>query len=355
MTLSPRVGGATSKPTDASPSPASQRFASNSCVTTKMTYEFFNELIENFTLAQAGYGVTNIPNDPNALKKILDRLRTGGYDFDAGNIRLTSGLSTNNTDVTIGTGKLIFNANDWISYNDTTNSFEFNADSSVTSSTIRAGVLNSTDANIDTINERTPNNGVLIEGVRIKDSELFFNVDDKINYNDTTNSFEFYADGNINNSRIMTGSINFGEDTLNQYFENITFTATFYTGTTQITGSSGMTNVASYDARVSKIGNIVTVNISNIVWSVTGDIRGNVGTTLGTYPAITLAGESSIRGLPYNALKDSCGSVIGFYNNSGNSNTGSAYIIAGTNSIRFSDMGFGGGFGIRGVTITYMV
>jgi hypothetical protein len=88
MTLSPRVGGATSKPTDVSPSPAGQRYASNSCITTKMTYEFFNELIENFLQAQTGYSVTNVPNDPQALKKLLDALRTGGFEFTVGTVNL---------------------------------------------------------------------------------------------------------------------------------------------------------------------------------------------------------------------------------------------------------------------------
>lgn len=88
MTLSPRVGGATSKPTDVSPTPAGQRYASNTCVTTKMTYEFFNELIDIFLQAQTAYGVTNVANDIQSLKKILDALRTGGFDFTVGTVNL---------------------------------------------------------------------------------------------------------------------------------------------------------------------------------------------------------------------------------------------------------------------------
>jgi hypothetical protein len=156
----------------------------------------------------------------------------------------------------------------------------------------------------------------------------------------------------VSNSTItQVNAINFGNENLSLYRENVTFTATFFNGTTQITGSSGTSNVSSYDARVSIIGNVATVVISNIVWSV----GGACGTTLGTYPALTTTGEFSIRGLPYNALKDACGSIIGFYNGSGDVNVGSAYIIAGTNNIRFSTSGFQSTFGIRGVTITYMV
>ncbi len=102
MPLSPRVGGATSKPVDVSTSPASQRYASNTCTTTKMTYEFFNELIEMFTLAQVAYSVTNIPNDPNSLKKLLDAVRLGNYPFitsdisSAGTVNITIDSNDNN-------------------------------------------------------------------------------------------------------------------------------------------------------------------------------------------------------------------------------------------------------------------
>lgn len=478
MTLSPRVGGASSKPTDSSPSPVAQRYASNTCVTTKMTYEFFNELIENFTLAQVAYGVTNVPNDPNALKKLLDSVRTGGYNFTVGTLGMGGLLTTNNSGIHLGTGTLSFAGlgTDYITYNDSTNEFNFFADNSISNSVLKAGNLNIDSLNVNTINEKTANNGVAIEGVLIKDTEIYFGADDKVSFNNTTKTFLFSADANTDNSKILcgelkiaidsqgivsdsngirlfqntdsskgtyinsrgnvvvnidsnnvntdrvfyinknavdnsgenlfsvdedsllktyngdihlgsgkihfddynsdyiyhddvlnqyvflsdgsisnsiirAGKINFGNDDLSLYRENVTFTATFYNGTTQITGSSGTSNVTSYDARFSRIGNVVTVNISNIVWS----IAGNAGTTLGSYPAITTTGEFSIRGLPYNALKDSCGSIIGFYNGSGDTNTGTAYIIAGTNSIRFSTMGFQNSFGIRGVTITYMV
>jgi hypothetical protein len=102
MTLSPRVGGATSKPTDVSPSPAGQRYASNSCITTKMTYEFFNELIENFLQAQTGYSVTNVPNDPQALKKLLDALRTGGFNFTVGTVGASGTVTTPTVSLTGG-------------------------------------------------------------------------------------------------------------------------------------------------------------------------------------------------------------------------------------------------------------
>jgi hypothetical protein len=476
MPLSPRVGGATSKPVDVSPSPVAQRFASNSCVTTKMTYEFFNELIENFTLAQVAYGVTNVPNDPNSLKKILDGLRTGGYNFAMGNVVLNSGLNTTNTNITLGTGKLYFTDNDYLGFDDANNTFSFFADGAINNAVLNAGILDINSLNVDTINEKTTNNGVLIDGIRIKDSEILFNTNDKISFDDTNNVFSFSADASVSSSKILcgelkveidaqgvssdangikffqnsdtsrstfinsrgnvvvnidsanlntdkvfyikknddtnggtnlfsvgengimttyngdihlgtggihfddydsdymyhdeslnqyvflsdssisnsvirAGNINLGNENLSLYRENVTFTATFFNGTTQITGSSGTTNVSSYDARVSRIGNVATVVISNIVL----DVSGRCGTTLGTYPALTTTGEFSIRGLPYNALKDSFGSYIGFYNGNGQVNAGTVYIIAGTNNIRFSSTGFGDTFGIRGVTITYMV
>lgn len=490
MTLSPRVGGATSKPVDVSPSPAAQRFASNSCVTTKMTYEFFNELIENFTLAQVAYDVTNVPNDPNALKKLLDSVRTGSYNFTTGTI------NTSNNDIVLGTGKLYFTANDFINfddtsnmfelvadgasgngkikvgqvhfsnddyidYNDSTNEFTFLSDGVVGSSIVTCGTIripnqvitspesinvilddnnNQTGQSFNIYNHDTTNVNLRATITEAGDLSLFnpngsnmlklvdgastatlanpflswnytatdlsgivrlgyigydstFNTHLKISneatggdiilspasglietnnnnirlgsgsisfasygtdtfeFNDTTNQFVFTADGSIGNSILRSGNLNLGDENLSLYRENVTFTATFYNGTTQITGSSGTSNVSSYDARFSRVGNIVTVNISNIVL----DVAGDCGTTLGSYPALTTTGEFSIRGLPYNALKDSCGSYIGFYNGSDNSNSGAVYIIAGTNNIRFSTTGFGASFGIRGVTITYMV
>lgn len=102
MTLSPRVGGATSKPTDVSPTPAGQRYASNTCVTTKMTYEFFNELIDIFLQAQTAYGVTNVANDIQALKKILDALRTGGFDFTVGTVTASGTVTTPTVEMTGG-------------------------------------------------------------------------------------------------------------------------------------------------------------------------------------------------------------------------------------------------------------
>lgn len=490
MTLSLRVGGVASKPTDVSPTPVGQRFASSDRDTTKITYEFFNELIENFTLAQVAYAVTNVPNDPNALKKLLDSVRTGGYSFTTGTI------NTSNNNITLGTGKLYFTANDYIEFDDATNTFSFIADSGINNSILSTNALEligssnyiSSDRNISLIvdaDNDNPSNGLIVystsvatanklmdlteggdlsiysrggdEALRIFDlasNETLANPYLSFHYNATvggsatrigyvgfastsnqdlsisnettsgnielkTNgkaiiknvaggdilslvddnattptlanpilSFN-YANGgaitragyvgfgsvgndslyllndtgdiiispatniiNVSNSTIEnSNAINFGNEDLSLYRENITFTATFYNGSTLITGSSGTSNVASYDARFSRIGNIVTVTISNIVWSV----GGNAGTTLGSYPALGTTGEFSIRGLPYNALKDSSGSIIGFYNGSGEVNVGTAYIIAGTNNIRFSETGFGGGFGIRGVTITYMV
>jgi hypothetical protein len=164
MTLSLRVGGATTKPTDVSPSPVAQRYASNSCDTTKITYEFFNELIENFTLAQVAYAVTNVPNDANALKKLLDSLRAGGFAFT------TSAINTSNSNITLGTGKLFFTADDNIEFNDTTNEFSLKADNAVANSKLNVGTINLDTLNTDVINEKTANAGVTIESVLIKDA-----------------------------------------------------------------------------------------------------------------------------------------------------------------------------------------
>jgi hypothetical protein len=94
---------------------------------------------------------------------------------------------------------------------------------------------------------------------------------------------------------------------------------------------------------------MVTIIIDNIFLNVAGRIPIN-----GVYPSINTTGEFSIRGLPFNALHDAAGSCIMFYNNNGQVNAGVPYIIAGTNSIRFSSTGFADSFGIRGVTITYL-
>jgi hypothetical protein len=466
MPLSPRVGGATSKPVDVSPSPASQRFASNSCVTTKMTYEFFNELIENFTLAQVAYGVTNVPNDPNSLKKILDGLRTNAYNFTIATLgtdtiieRTTNnGVSVENVLLKDGSVEVLGSSNYFGSLGDLnlvvdsnnngTNQFNIynhsiatanqlmsmneNGDlsvfsrsgsdmlklidvasnettanpyislgynTSVGSTFNRIGVMGfiaDTNKDLAIVNETTNGNIELITNgqTSIKSQaggDVLSIVDTNaatailanpiisfdystggaktragyVGYGSTGNDslYLFNDTGNIilspatdiidvSNSRItQANAINFGNEDLSLYRENITFTATFYNGTTQITGSSGVTNVSTYDARFTRIGDIVTVNISNIVL----DVAGACGTTLGSYPALTTTGEFSIRGLPYNALKDSFGSYLGFYNGSGSSNAGSVYIIQGTNNIRFSTTGFGATFGIRGVTITYMV
>lgn len=162
MTLSPRVGGATTKPTDVSPSPAGQRFASNSCVTTKMTYEFFNELIENFTIAQASYAVTNVPNDANALNKLLNSVRTGGYAFT------TSAINTSNSNITLGTGKLFFGADDSLEFNDATNEYSLKADGSIANSKLNIGEIKLDSLKTNTIVENTTGTGVTIEGVLIK-------------------------------------------------------------------------------------------------------------------------------------------------------------------------------------------
>ena len=387
MTLSPRVGGATSKPADTSPTPAGQRYASNSCVTTKMTYEFFNELIEIFTLAQAAYSVANVANDPNALKKILDSLRTGGFNFSVGIVNADSAnidaINAKTPSNGVGVSGLLMKSTSISSFSDL--SIVLNSDNSE-SSNVFAVYDNTTDI----ANRRfyvADNGKVIIYGsgadelLQVIDNattETLANPYMSFNYNttvggtknmlarigftsnsDTNMTIENLATGGdiiINASSGMldfsgdkltnVGAINFGDDDLNHYEEG-TFSASFYDGTTAVTGS----NVSSYDARFTRIGNEVTVNISNIVWSVAG----YCGTTLGSYPAITTAGECSIRGLPYNALKDASGSYIGFYNGSGDSNAGSAYIEHGTNSIRFSTTGFQASFGIRGVTIKYLV
>lgn len=159
MTLSLRVGGASTKPTDTSPSPTGQRFASNSCDTTKITYEFFNELIENFTIAQASYAVTNVPNDANALKKLLDSVRTGGYAFT------TNAINTSNNNLTLGTGKLFFTADDNFEFNDTNNEFSLKADGTVANSKLNVGNIKLDSFNVDTIAEKTTNTGVTFTSV----------------------------------------------------------------------------------------------------------------------------------------------------------------------------------------------
>jgi hypothetical protein len=87
MTGSPKQGGVTTQPNSTDPSPATQRFFSDNC-TTRVTYDFLNEIISIFLNAQNYLGLTNLSNDPNALKKMFVKTIGGEKDFRTGNIDL---------------------------------------------------------------------------------------------------------------------------------------------------------------------------------------------------------------------------------------------------------------------------
>jgi hypothetical protein len=80
---------------------------------------------------------------------ILDENTNSNADFIIFNsvstplfsVNETTGVSTHNNDITLGTGKVVYGSNDNIAFNDTTNVFSFVADSSVNNSTVQCNTL----------------------------------------------------------------------------------------------------------------------------------------------------------------------------------------------------------------------
>lgn len=71
MALAPRLLGVDSPPIDGTAVPANQKYFDTSC-NTPITYSFLNELIAIFNNALTAKGIAIVPNDENALKKIVD-------------------------------------------------------------------------------------------------------------------------------------------------------------------------------------------------------------------------------------------------------------------------------------------
>lgn len=76
MTLSPKVFGVTTKPTDPTPAVGQQTFFAPECVT-PVTYPWLNEFIQIFLNSQIYLGIANTPNDENALKKMFEKILEG--------------------------------------------------------------------------------------------------------------------------------------------------------------------------------------------------------------------------------------------------------------------------------------
>lgn len=102
MVLSSSVNGVSSRPNNSALTDAltEQKYYDEGC-NTRVTNDVLNELIEQFTNSMALLGVTNLPNDPLALRKCFEVIKTQ-QDTNIADISTNAtNIATNTTNITV--------------------------------------------------------------------------------------------------------------------------------------------------------------------------------------------------------------------------------------------------------------